>query len=177
MGGDLAASVDGPDALELAAGARVAGAREVRDEEISSETFWKIEPWLWLLVRIAAALAFGVALYAVLPGLFRVRVPTASAFLRLLGLGFATLVGVPLVLLAVGLTLIGLPLALLGGFLYATALYLAHVLAAAELGRTLVRRHGGDLPGLGTFARVLLVGLVMIARRATFPFSVPRSTS
>jgi len=173
VGGDLRAAVAGPGALELAPGARIAGARSIVDAEVASGAFWKLEPWLWLLVRIAAALAFGVALYAALPGLFRVRVPTASTFLRMLGLGLATLVGVPLVLLAVGLTLIGLPLALLGGFLYATALYLAHVLAAAEVGRTLVRRHGGDLPGLGTFARILLVGLVVVAVAGHVPVLGP----
>jgi cytoskeletal protein CcmA (bactofilin family) len=173
VGRDLRAEVAGTEALRVADGARIGGERKIADDEVSSQTFWKLEPWLWLLVRIAAALAFGVALYAALPGLFRVRVPTASTFLRLLGLGLATLLGVPLVLLLVALTLIGLPLALLGGFLYATALYLAHVLAAAELGRTLVRRHGGDLPGLGTFARILLVGLVVVALAGHMPLIGP----
>jgi cytoskeletal protein CcmA (bactofilin family) len=173
IGRDLRAEVAGPEALTVAEGVRIGGERKVAEHEVSSETLWKLEPWLWLLVRIAAALAFGVALYAALPGLFRVRVPTASTFLRFLGLGLATLVGVPLVLVLAALTLIGLPLALLGGFLYATALYLAHVLAAAAVGRTLVRGYGGDLPGLGTFARILLVGLVVVAFAGHVPVIGP----
>ena len=173
VGRDLRAEVAGPEALSVAEGARIGGARRVADGEVSSEAFWKLEPWLWLLVRIAAALAFGVALYAVLPSLFRVPVPTASTFVRLLGLGLVTLIGVPLALILAALTLIGLPLALLGGFLYATALYLAHVLAAAGLGRTLVRHHGGDLPGLGTFARILLLGLVAVALAGHLPLIGP----
>ena len=169
VGGDLDASLAAPDALEIAAGAHVAGTRSVRGGETTWEGLWRLEPWLWLLVRVAAALAFGVALYALLPGLFHVRVPTTSAFMRLLGLGVAALVAVPLVLAVLGATLVGLPLAVLGFFLYLTALYLAHVLAAAELGRTLLRRTDGELPGLGTFARILLVGLVVVALAGHVP--------
>jgi cytoskeletal protein CcmA (bactofilin family) len=158
--------------VELAPGARIGGTYLAVDEA-PAETFWKLEPWLWVLVQVAAALAFGVALYALLPGIFRVRVPSASMFLRLLGLGLATLVGVPVLLLVLAVTLVGLPLALLGGFLYATALYLAHVLAAAAVGRTVVRGHGGDLPGLGTFARILLVGLVVVSLAGHVPLIGP----
>jgi cytoskeletal protein CcmA (bactofilin family) len=173
VGRDLDASVAEEDGVEIAPGARIGGARSVRAFEGGPAALWHLEPWLWLLVRVGAALAFGVALYALLPGLFRVRVPTASTFLRLLGLGLAALVATPLVLLVVAATLVGLPLALLGGFLYLTALYLAHVLAAAEVGRTLLRRRGQDLPGLATFARILLVGLVVVALAGHVPILGP----
>jgi cytoskeletal protein CcmA (bactofilin family) len=170
IGRDLDVRVERETDLEIAEGAAVAGARRVEPpSHAASETFWRLESWLWTLVRVAAALAFGVALYALFPSLFRARVPTAPSFLRLLGLGLATLLGAPLALVAVALTLVGLPLALLGGFLYVTALYLAQILASAELGRTLLRRSREELPGLASFARILLVGLAAVALVAHVP--------
>jgi hypothetical protein len=159
--------------LEVAAGARIGGARETALREDAHPALWEAEPWLWLLVRVAAALAFGVALYALLPGLFWARVPTLGSFGRLLGVGFLALLGVPLALALVALTLVGLPLAVVGAFAFLTALYLAHVLAAAELGRALLRRSAQDLPSLASFARVLLVGLCAVAVVSQLPVLGP----
>jgi cytoskeletal protein CcmA (bactofilin family) len=174
VGGDLRTDVERAENLEVAEGAQVGGARESRLHEESHGGLLETEPWLWMLVAVAATLAFGVALYAVLPGLFfRARVPTVGSFVRLLGVGLAALVGAPLALLLVGLTLVGLPLAILGGFVYLTAVYLAHVLAAAEVGGALLRRRGPDLPGLASFARTLLVGLCALALASRLPVLGP----
>lgn len=163
VGRNLHAGVARESDLEVAAGAHIGGTRESVAPGPAAPS-WPFDSWLWWLVRVASALAFGVALYALLPGLFRVRVPTLGSFVRLLGYGCAALVGVPLALALVALTLVGLPLAVLGAFLFATALYLAHVLAAVELGRAILRRSPAEeLPSLGSFARILLVGLVAIA--------------
>jgi cytoskeletal protein CcmA (bactofilin family) len=170
IGGDLTLRVARAEDLEIAPGARIEGARDVGPRaEGEGEALWHPRPWLWTFLRVSAALVSGVVLYAFLPGLFRARAPTAARFLRLLGSGFLALVAVPLVLLLVALTLVGLPLALLGGFAYLTALYLGHLLAAAELGRALLRRSSLELPGLASFARTLLVGLVAVALAARLP--------
>jgi hypothetical protein len=50
-----------------------------------------------------------------------------------------------------------------------TALYLAPILAAAELGRTMLRRSAEELPGLASFARILFVGLATLAVAAHIP--------
>jgi cytoskeletal protein CcmA (bactofilin family) len=170
VGGDLDVRVEDEAQLEIAEGAAIAGARRVEPPSHGAgNAFFEPKPWLWTLVRVAAALAFGVALYALFPSFFRARVPTVPSFLRLLGAGLAVLVAVPLALALVGLTLVGLPLALLGAFLYVTALYLAQILAAAELGRTLLRRSAEELPGLASFARILLLGLATVAIAAHVP--------
>ncbi len=170
VGRDLTVRVASESDLELAAGATIGGAREVGSSVHGEvDAFWQPRPWLWTFLRASAALVFGVALYALVPGLFRAHVPTAMRFLRLLGTGLLALVAVPVALALVAITLIGLPLALLGVFAYLTALYLGHVLAAAELGRALLRRRSLDLPGVASFARTLLVGLVAIALAARLP--------
>lgn len=173
IGRNLRAGVAREADLEVAAGARIGGTRETALREDTHHALWEAEPWLWLLVRVAAALAFGVALYALLPGLFWARVPTVGSFGRLLGVGFAALLGVPLALALVALTLVGLPLAVVGAFAFVTALYLAHVLAAAELGRALLRRSAQDLPSLASFARILLVGLCTVAVASQLPLLGP----
>jgi cytoskeletal protein CcmA (bactofilin family) len=170
VGRNLTVRVARESDLEVAPGATIGGAREVGPAVHGDvESIWQPRPWLWTVLRASAALVFGVALYALLPGLFHARVPTASRFLRLLGTGLLTLVAVPIALTLIALTLVGLPLALLGVFAYLTALYLGHVLAAAELGRALLRRRSVDLPGLASFARTLLVGLVAIALAGRLP--------
>ena len=170
VGRDLEARIDDAAALEIAEGAAIGGARRtLPPSHGAGEAFFEPRPWLWSLLRVAAALAFGVVLYALFPSFFRARVPTVPSFLRLLGAGLAVLVAVPLALVLIGLTLVGLPLALLGAFLFVTALYLAQILAAAELGRTLLRRSAEELPGLASFARILLVGLATLAVAAHVP--------
>jgi cytoskeletal protein CcmA (bactofilin family) len=169
VGRDLEVRIANDAALEVAEGAAIGGARKTLPPHSGGEAFFAPRPWLWTLVRVAAALAFGVALYALFPSWFRARVPTVPSFLRLLGGGLAVLVCVPLALLLVAVTLIGLPLALVGAFLYVTALYLAPILAAAELGRTMLRRSAEELPGLASFARILFVGLATLAVAAHIP--------
>jgi cytoskeletal protein CcmA (bactofilin family) len=170
VGGRLTVRVAREADLEIAPGAVVAGPRDVGPPgRHEVDAFWQPRPWLWTFLRLSAALLSGVALYAFLPGLFRARAPTASRLVRLLGTGLLCLLAAPLALVLLALTLVGLPLALLGGFAYLTALYLGHVLAAAELGRALLRRPSLELPGIASFARTLLVGLVAVALAARLP--------
>jgi cytoskeletal protein CcmA (bactofilin family) len=170
VGRDLEVRLENDTDLELAEGAAIGGERKILPpHHQGGEAFFAPRPWLWTLVRVAAALAFGVALYALFPSWFRARVPTVPSFLRLLGGGLAVLVGVPIALALVAVTLIGLPLALVGAFVFVTALYLAPILAAAELGRTLLRRSAEELPGLASFARILLVGLATLAVASHVP--------
>jgi hypothetical protein len=170
IGGDLEVRVARDADLEVAAEAEIGGKRSIGAPlHGPGGAFWHARPWLAALLQVAAALAFGVVLYALLPGLFRTRVPTVASFLRLLAVGLAVLVGAPLALALLALTLVGLPLAVLGGFLYVTAIYLAWVLAASELGRTLLRRAEGELFGIGRFARILLVGLVVLSLASHVP--------
>jgi hypothetical protein len=170
VGRDLDVRIEREADLEVAEGAAIGGARRAAPpHHAPGEAFFEPKPWLWVLVRVAAALAFGVALYALFPSLFRARVPTLPSFLRLLGGGVAVLIGVPLALTLLAVTLVGLPLALVGVFVFVTALYLGPILAAAELGRTLLRRSAGELPGIASFARILLVGLAALAVAAQVP--------
>jgi len=172
IGGDLTAVVDSDDDLERASGSRVAGVVETKRGEAHLHSWggrWT-EPmfYVWLVVRVAAALLLGVLVYSVFPGFFAAHVPDAGAFMRSLGLGFAALIVTPLALVAIALTLVGIPVAVLGLFVYVVACYLGVVCAAALLGRSVLRE--SEAPPIGTFARMLGVGLVIAAVGASLPF-------
>ena len=95
VGRDLHAAVAARATLEVAAGA--AHRRGPRDRCAPSRgrRLALRAPGSGALVRVAAALAFGVALYALLPGPLPGAGADPRSFLRLLGLGFAALVGRP----------------------------------------------------------------------------------
>jgi cytoskeletal protein CcmA (bactofilin family) len=172
VGGDVTAVVGADEDLEIADGARVAGTVETKRGEHHLRGrmgHWK-QPmfFVWLVVRVVAALLLGVLVYLFVPGLFASRLPDAASFLRSLGLGFVALVATPLALAVLALTLVGIPVAVLGIFLYVVACYLGVVCAAALLGRSVL----GDPadPTVAAFARMLGVGLVIAAVAASLPW-------
>jgi hypothetical protein len=69
------------------------------------------------------------------------------------GVGFMTLVAVPIAAIIIALTFIGLPLALITLVLYLIACYLAKIIVAAFVGRS-VMKNSGAVP--------LLVGLLLV---------------
>ena len=81
--------------------------------------------YVWKLIWLAAAFVVGLALHALLPGLFPARLPGSVALLRAAGLGFVALVVVPAAALLLMLTLIGLPAGLLILGLWLAGLYVA----------------------------------------------------
>jgi len=191
VGGTLVARADDPERVQVASGARIAGAVDLREmAPIRHGAFHEYgQPvfYLWVAARAVAALLVGLALWAVWPALFAGSLASAREFFGALGVGFAALVGVPLVLGAAALTVIGIPLALIGAAVYVTAVYLSGIAVAALIGRSLVDSGSGsargfalclaagvavvmgvtNLPLLGGLARgvIVLVGLGMLVER------------
>src|SRR5207249_1920445 len=94
-----------------------------------------------------------------IPALARVSLDTGRALLVAAGVGFLALVVPPIAAIIAGITLVGLPIALLTLTLWAAAGYLAKIVLAAFLGRSLLEAQGPDQPSL---AVVLLAGLLPI---------------
>lgn len=172
IAGNLTAVVAADEDLEMADGARVAGTIEAKrgKHHLRGRFGHWSHPmfYVWLVVRVVAALLLGVLVYAVFPGLFEVHLPDAGSFMRSLGLGFAALVATPLALVVLALTLVGIPIAVLGIFLYVVACYLGVVCAAALLGRSVLGEP--DDPTVAAFARTLGLGLVIAAVAASLPW-------
>ncbi|MDX1650448.1 MAG: zf-HC2 domain-containing protein, partial [Myxococcota bacterium] len=162
VGGSLRAHAESPERVEVAEGS-VVGAVEVQRAERPHRDglarYGHPGFYLWALVQLAMAFAMGLALHLLFPGLFAGRLETGRAFFAALGLGFASLMVVPVALLLVGLTVVGIPLALAGLAVFVAALYLAGIQVAVLVGRALVRPEGADLRGFGL---ALLAGLAVL---------------
>ncbi len=200
VGGELRAVLDDPDDLVVDPGAVVAGeiVRESaeRPPRRYLDRYREIGFYLVHAIGIAAAFLVGLLLHALFPRVYDERLETPGEFFRALGLGFVALIAAPVALVLLGLTLVGIPLALIGLATYLTLLYLASILVAALVGRTLVpsdpertRSFGvsllvgiavvaivGHLPFLGPLvqALVLLTGLGLVVRRALRAWTPPR---
>jgi cytoskeletal protein CcmA (bactofilin family) len=170
IAGDVVAHVHDESDIEIAEGALVGG--ETRIEPLDSVRHGRLARYthaafyLWLLIRLCAAFALGLLLYALLPGIFSGRISSGNEFFRSLGVGFVVLLVAPIALLIAGLTLVGLPIALIGGAIYLTALYLTGIVVAALIGVSLVRPKS---EGLRDFGLALLVGVLILTVATHIP--------
>ena len=171
VGGDLLAHLPEREALEVDAGAVVAGATDFEVLEGHRHTVWSRYRdgrfYTWLAIGFAASFLIGMALHALFPGLFAGRLTTGRDFLVSLGLGFAVLILAPIALVLLALTVVGIPAALIGLAAWGVTLYLGAIVVAALIGRSLVRPRGH---GTRDFGLALLVGLAVVALAKSLPF-------
>jgi anti-sigma factor RsiW/cytoskeletal protein CcmA (bactofilin family) len=167
IGGNLVAHVRDAAALQVDEGAIVSGKTETRLLPKEKSRYTRAGFYVWKLIWLAAAFLVGLALHALLPGLFPARLPGSGALLRAAGLGFVVLVVVPAAALLLMLTLIGLPAGLLVLGLWLAGLYLAQILVATLVGRGFLQK--ADAPP-ASIAPVMLVGLVFVAVSVNLPY-------
>ena len=171
VGGDLRAHLPEREALDVAAGAVVAGATDVEVLEGHRHTMWSRYRdgrfYTWLALGFAASFLIGMALHTLAPALFVGRLGTGRDFFVSLGLGFAVLVLAPIGLVLLALTVVGIPAALIGLAAWGVTLYLGAIVVAALIGRSLVKPHGD---GARDFGMALLVGLAVVALVKSLPF-------
>ena len=175
VGGEISANVPGPGSVMRAPAAQLASEPQIHTRPAQQRTGFahRAARWLrpsfyfWQAVRIAAALALGLLLYWLVPGLFAWATPPEHHLLRNGGIGFLALVATPVAALLVSLTVIGLPIGILGFIAWLVALYLAGILVALMLGQLLLRSQRENGPA---FALALLVGLVIVRLAVNLPF-------
>ena len=167
IGGNLVAHVRNAAAVQVDDGAIVSGKTETRLLPKEKSRYARVGFYVWKLIWLAAAFLVGVALHALLPGLFPARLPGSVALLRAAGLGFVALVAVPVAACLLMLTLIGLPAGLLVLGLWLAALYVAQILVATLVGRGFLQK--ADAPPV-SMAPVLIVGLAFVAVSVNLPY-------
>ncbi len=167
IGGNLLARVRDAAAVQVDEGTIVTGKTETRLLPKEKSRYTRVGFYVWKLIWLAAAFLVGLALHALLPGLFPARLPGSVALLRTAGVGFVALVVVPVAALLLMLTLIGLPAGLLILGLWLAGLYVAQILVATLVGRGLLQK--ADAPP-ASMAPVLLVGLVFVAVSVNLPY-------
>ena len=167
VGGNLVARVRDAAAVQVDEGAIVAGKTQTRLLPRQQSRYARVGFYVWKLIWLAAAFLVGLALHALLPGLFPARLPASANLLRAAGLGFVALVVVPAAALLLMLTLIGLPAGFLVLGLWLAGLYFSQILVATLIGRGFLQR--ADAPP-ASIAPVLLVGLVCVVVSVNLPF-------
>jgi cytoskeletal protein CcmA (bactofilin family) len=171
IGGDLDAMFWHEKEVEMAPGAVVSG--EVRSrvhEHLRRSLFTRyahVHFYVWLVIRLGAAFALGMVLYALVPRLFAARLATGAAFGRALGVGFLVLFATPIALFLIGITLLGIPLALIGLAVFASSLYVAGILVSALVGTQVTKPKEETW---GSFGLALLVGLAIVIVAMALPF-------
>jgi cytoskeletal protein CcmA (bactofilin family) len=174
VGGDIDVKLPEGRAIERAAGARVDG--EVRAGVLVSphrhylDHYRSWHFYAWHLLWFTAAFLFGLIAYRVGPAIYRGTIASGSQLARALATGFATLVVMPVAMIAAALTIIGIPIAVAALFLYLVALYTSDIVVGAWLG-SLVAPPGDD--SIYEFGKSLAAGLAIVSVVSLLPFVGP----
>jgi cytoskeletal protein CcmA (bactofilin family) len=161
IGGDLVARLGDEENLQVAPGAMVGGATDVRiDERRPPENQYQSASYYFgQVVRLASAFVVGLLLLWMFPGLRTVSLPSGGAALRDAGIGLLVLIGLPIACVIALVTIVGIPIGVLGVMLWLVGLYLAKIVLAVFIGRLLFAARGGVEPH---HAALLLAGLVLV---------------
>jgi hypothetical protein len=163
VSGNLTATVPSRELVVVSNGATVAGRTDIRLPEPRPSryaTFWF---YAFQIIRLAAAFTTGMVLFWLVPGLARLNLDRVG-LLKAGGLGFLAAVATPVAVLIIGLTLIGLPIAVALLVFWALGLYLAKIVLAVFLGRSILSSEGTSI------ALALLAGLIVIIVAINIPF-------
>lgn len=109
-------------------------------------------------VRFGAAFITGLILLWLVPPFARMSLDTVGEAVTSAGVGLVALVAVPIIASMTAITLIGLPVAILAMLAWLAALYLAKIVVAHFVGKTIFDRTGRP----AHFALALLVGLLLV---------------
>ncbi len=166
IAGDLRFRSADEDRLFRAEGARIDGEVEyvgLPEEFREQNPYTTVQFYLWQIARLIAAFLVGVALFWLVPGLQKLSIGAGIDGLKSAGIGFLTIISVPIMAVLVGITLVGLPFSFFGVAALLTGVYLAKIVVAGVLGRMLFAE--GTRPVLS-----LLVGISIVIVAVNLPF-------
>jgi cytoskeletal protein CcmA (bactofilin family) len=122
--------------------------------------------YLWELLWFVGAFVVGWLLFTLAPSLGRVALGHGKESVKTAGIGFLVLVTVPIVAVIIAITVIGLPLSFITIVAWLTAWYLAKIVLAHLIGRSILAgrsEHSGLVPAL-------FVGLIIVIIAINLPF-------
>jgi hypothetical protein len=155
VGGNLGARVGKEENVRVANGAVIEGQRNIRLQERASRSnrYLTVSFYAWQLVRVLTLFVTGLILFKLAPSLVPSRFASGTDWLKAGGVGFATLVAVPVAAIIAAVTVIGLPVAVVSFVLYLAACYFAKIIVAEFVGRSVMHASGA----VSLLAGVLLV--------------------
>jgi len=114
--------------------------------------------YLWQVVYLVGGFLVGLLFFWMSPPLRNSRLESGFAALKTAGFGLLGLLGTPVLLALLAITLIGLPFSVIGFFLWITAIYLAKIVLARQVGQLVLSTAGKE----EKLWLALLIGLVII---------------
>ena len=138
VGGNLTARVRHLKNVEIADGATIAGKRDIQ-VRVRKSQFTRPRFYFYQAIWLAAAMLVGWLGLVLVPGFFEACTQAVGSGWRSFGLGFGTLVVVPVTIIVAAITLVGIPVSFMLLAMYLTAIYLAKIWVGAFLGRALLK--------------------------------------
>ena len=105
-------------------------------------------------------------MFSLTPGLSRIELGGGKESITTAGLGFLVLITVPIAAIIIAITVVGLPLSFITIMAWLTAWYLAKIVIAHLVVRSVLVSRSDD-PGL---ASALFVGLIIVTVAINLPF-------
>jgi cytoskeletal protein CcmA (bactofilin family) len=163
VGGDLDARVGKEENVSIATGAVIGGNKNIALNQRAprQSRFLTVRFYVWQIVRILAAFVTGLILFKLIPALVPTRIVSGMDWLKAGGIGFITLVTVPVAFIVLAVTVIGLPIAILSLALWGAGLYFAKIVVAEFIGRSMMQTRS---------AMSLLAGLVVVVVAVNLPW-------
>jgi len=167
VGGDLTSYVPRKEAVHVDAGATIAGKQTIELPKPAPNKYATFGFYFSQMLHVAAAFLTGMILLLLFPGLRRVNLNDAVSVLKSAGIGFLAVVAMPVAAFILLITLIGFPLAVVGFVGWLLGLYLAKIIIANFVGRTLFSSASDRLSSV---ALSLFVGLMLIFIVINIPY-------
>ena len=122
--------------------------------------------YLWELLWFVGAFVVGWLLFTLAPSLGRMALGGGKESVKTAGIGFLVLITVPIAAIIIAITVVGLPLSFITIMAWLTAWYLAKIVIAHLVGRSVLASRG-DNQGL---VSALFVGLIIVTIAINLPF-------
>jgi hypothetical protein len=167
IGRSLYVRVDQRQSAMIDPAATIGGQTDIDVAPIPPSRYATASFYVWQTIWLAAAFLIGVILLWAVPGLAGIRLNSAGDLLLSGGLGLAMIVVPPVAAVIACLTLVGLPLGFMTAGLWLVTLYLAKIIIAAFLGRSLLAGTGS---APSSMPLSLLVGLVAVFLAINLPY-------
>jgi anti-sigma factor RsiW/cytoskeletal protein CcmA (bactofilin family) len=167
IGGDLRSYVQKAETVHVDSSATIGGKQTIELPQPGPSQYSTFKFYFAEILRAAAAFVTGILLMLLFPRLRNAGFSDVVSILKSGGIGFLFIFATPIAAIIVAVTLIGLPVALVGLVAWCLGLYLAKIIIANFIGRTLLTSQGDRMSSV---ALGLLVGLALVFIAINLPF-------
>jgi anti-sigma factor RsiW len=170
IGGNLTSYVQKAETVHVETGSVIGGKQSVELSKREPRRSSALGAIFSEGLHVAAAFVTGIVLLLLFPGVRRITFAEIPAILISGGVGFLGLVAMPIAAIILMVTLVGIPVALISFIAWFAGMYLAKILVANFIGRTLIARNGDRF---STAALGLIVGLLLVFIAINLPYIGP----